>query len=305
MGIFDRIIKIFSGRTRQAGTLSGLWPVYGQYGTDIYAYDVVRQAISCIADEVKKLSPRHIRIDGTDPVPVTGSTVQAVLKDPNPLMTTSEFFEKVTLRLLLNQNAFVLPIYRTWTDSASGAERRYYEALWPIKPSEVDFLEDASGALYIRFTFPGGATSTVPYDTVIHLRYHFGMDEYMGGGDGGTPDHRPLLHTIHLYEDVLSGIAKAAKAAYAVNGIIKINSILDRDKAQRAIEELTKNIRAAEDGFVPLDLKGDVTQLKRDIALVDPDTIKFLDENTIAIEMNKVAEDFMKEYQGYAEGKVR
>ena len=30
----------------------------------------------------------------------------------------------------------------------------------------------------------------------------------------------------------------------------------------------------------------------------------FPDENTITVEMNKVAENFMNEYQGYAEGKA-
>ena len=93
-----------------------MMPIYSQFGTNIYASDVVQQALKCIVDEIKKLNPMHVRYNGNDPVPVKGS-VQDVLDEPNPLMTTSEFLEKITWLLLLNYNAFVLPTYYTWTDA--------------------------------------------------------------------------------------------------------------------------------------------------------------------------------------------
>ena len=47
--------------------MNGFLPLFTQYGTDVYASDVVQQAIKCIVDELKKLNPLHIRQKGNDP----------------------------------------------------------------------------------------------------------------------------------------------------------------------------------------------------------------------------------------------
>ena len=153
------IDKLFHRAPKQkafAPTLNGWAPLYTQFGDSIYASDVVQQALKCIVDEMKKLNPQHVRYNGYDPTPVNDSTVQMVLNEPNPLMTTSEFIEKVMWLLLLNYNAFIIPIYRTWTDEKTGAERRYYEALYPIKPIQVNFIQDLSGKLFVTFAFANG-----------------------------------------------------------------------------------------------------------------------------------------------------
>ncbi len=87
MGILD-IFRRGPEKRKQALTLNGLAPFYTQFGTDIYASDVVQQAIKCIVDEMKKLKPMHIVEKGTDPVPKKDSTLQKVLENPNPTMTT-------------------------------------------------------------------------------------------------------------------------------------------------------------------------------------------------------------------------
>ena len=89
--------------------MNGFAPIFTQFGTNIYASDVVVQALKCIVDEMKKLNPTHVRYNGSDPVPVK-STVQDVLNNPNPLMTTNEFLEKMVWLLLMNYNAFIIPV---------------------------------------------------------------------------------------------------------------------------------------------------------------------------------------------------
>ena len=88
-------------QTKYAEVMSGYAPIFSQFGQDIYASDVVQQAISCIVQEMKKLRPEHIRENGQDIIPVN-SSLQAVLNNPNPLMTTSDFLEKVTWLMFLN-----------------------------------------------------------------------------------------------------------------------------------------------------------------------------------------------------------
>ena len=281
MGWLDKLFHRQPRESKFARTLNGLAPVYTQFGTNIYASDVVQQALACIVDEIKKLNPQHIRIVDNDPVPISTSTVQAVLNDPNAVMTTAEFMEKITWLLLLNYNAFVIPTYRTWTDRNTGEERRYYEALYPIKPTQVNFIQDSSGRMYVQFFFESGYSTTVPYDDVIHIKYHYSVSEFMGGDWNGQPDHGPLLETLNLNDQMLKGIAKAMNASYAINGVIKYNTLLDQGKTEKALQELTEHLQNSESGFLPIDLKAEFVPLKRDTKLIDADTLKFMDEKIL------------------------
>ena len=222
----------------------------------------------------------HVRYVGSDPTPVK-SSIQDVLSDPNRLMTTSDFLEKVTWLLLMNYNAFVIPTYYTWVDENTGVTRRSYDSLYPINPAQVDFIEDASNRLYVKFTFRNGYTSTIPYDDVIHIKYNYAVNEYMGGNEMGQPDHAPLLSTLDLNNKLLKGIAKAMNASYAINGIVKYNTMLDDGKTEKALQELERKLQNNESGFLPLDLKSDFTPLERKTQLVDDATLKFIDEKIL------------------------
>ena len=275
MGLFDFFRKQ-PEKTRPAPALNGFTPLFSQFGTNIYASDVVQMAVSCIVNEMKKLNPTHVRYVGNDPSPVR-STVQDVLNNPNELMTTSEFLEKSVWLLMLNYNLFILPVYYTWVDENTGAERRYYEALYPIRPTQVDFIEDAGGRIFVKFYFWDGSQTTIRYEDVIHIRYSYSVNDYMGGNMQGQPDHLPLLETLQLNKTLLEGIAKAMKASYAVNGVVKYNTLLDDGRTEANLAELERKLRKSESGFLPLDLKADFTYLPRDTKIVDKDTLTFID----------------------------
>lgn len=277
---FDKLFRKTPRNTHFAPSFDAYSPIYSQFGTNIYASDVVQQALKCIVDEMKKLNPMHIRYNGNDPVPVK-STVQDVLNEPNPLMTTSEFLEKICWLLLMNYNCFIIPTYWTWVDDKTGAERRYYEALYPINPMQVDFIEDASGRLFTEFRFRNGYTTTIPYDDVIHIKYNFSVSQYMGGNECGQPDHAALLETLKLNDVLLKGVAKAMKASYAVNGVVKYNTMLDDGKTKAALNELENKLLANESGFLPLDLKADFTPIEHKSELVNNDVLRFIDEKIL------------------------
>ncbi len=280
MSWFSKFFERGPKTQNYAPTLDGFTPVYSQFGNSIYASDVVQQALKCIVDEMKKLNPTHVRYVENDPVPIKGS-VQDVLNSPNQLMTTSEFLEKTVWMLLMNYNAFIIPTYYTWVDEKTGAERRYYDGLYPINPTQVDFIEDASGRLFVKFWFWNGENTTLRYDDVIHIKYNYSVNEYMGGNLMGQPDHKPLLSTLELNQELLSGVAKAMKASYAVNGVVKYNTMLDDGKTVEALNQLEQKLKNSESGFLPLDIKSDFTPLPRSVALVDEPTLKFIDEKIL------------------------
>ena len=261
-------------QTQFAPGMNGFLPLFTQYGTDVYASDVVQQAIKCIVDELKKLNPLHIRQKGNDPVPVKGN-IQDIIDCPNEVMTTSELIKKTMWMLMLNYNAFIIPTFIRWYDE--GEERRRYDALYPINPIQVDFIEDASGTLYVKFWFRNGSTTTYLYSDVIHIKYNYSVNDYMGGDMMGQPDYRGLLQTLELNKKLLEGVAKAMNASYAVNGVVKINSLMDKGKMEVAIRELEEHLRNGESGFLPVDMKSEFIPIQKSIALVDKDTLEFID----------------------------
>ena len=297
MGWLDKLFRRPPKDRKFAPTFDGFMPIYSQFGTNIYASDVVQQALKCIVDEMKKLNPTHVRYNGNDPVPVKGN-VQDVLDNPNQIMTTNEFLEKTVWLLLMNYNVFIIPTYYTWVDEKTGTERRYYDSLYPINPTQVDFIEDASGRLFCHFWFWNGYDTTIAYDDLIHIRYNFSVNQYMGGNMLGQPDHQALLGTLQLNDDLLKGIAKAMNASYAINGVVKYNTLIDDGKTEAALKELEKKLRNSESGFLPLDLKAEFVPLERKSAMVDEATLKFIDEKILrnwGISLPILTGDYTKE----------
>lgn len=280
MGIFDRLFNKNKKSKKYIMTQDGFTPVFSQFGTDIYASDVVQQALTCIVEEMKKLKPSHIRMIGQDPVPIN-SDMQRVLNDPNPLMTTAEFIEKCVWLLLLNYNLFIVPTYEEIKDRRTGQISRRCTALYPIKPTTVDFVEDAGGKMFVTFQFQNGYESTLPYENVIHVRYHYAVNDFMGGDSMGQPDHKALLETLNLNKQLLTGIAKSMNASYAVNGVVKYNTMLDDGQTERAVAELEKKLRNNESGILPIDIKADFIPIVRNTQLIDETTLKFIDEKIL------------------------
>ena len=283
-------------QTKYAEVMSGYAPIFSQFGQNIYASDVVQQAINCIVSEMKKLRPEHIREIGNDIVPVN-SSLQAILNNPNPRMTTSDFLEKVTWLLFLNYNAFIIPTYYEWIDK-DGTVKRKFDGLYPITPTQVDFIEDAGNRLFVKFRFNNGQEYTVKYSDVIHIKYRYSVNDFMGGNEQGQPDNDALLKTLNLNHQLLEGVASAMKSSFAINGVVKFNTMLDDGKTETALKELEAKLKKSESGFLPLDLKSEFIPIKKEIQLVHPDTLKFIDEKILrhfGVPLNILTGDYTKE----------
>ena len=262
-----------------ASMLNGYSPIFSQFGNNIYASDVVQQAILCIVMEMKKLTPTHVRMNGQDPVPVS-SDIQRLLEFPNERMTQSDFIEKIFWQLFLNYNAFVIPTYSV-SKNAGGERVKKYTGLYPIAPIQVDFLQDRSGALFVRFLFSNNYETTLKYSDVIHLKYRFSINEFMGGDANGQPDNAALLKTLEINNTLLQGVAKAMKASFAVNAVVKYNTLLDDGTMESNMQKLEEKLRKNESGLLPMDLKGEFIPMSHDIKMVDSDVLKFVDEKIL------------------------
>lgn len=278
MGLIDFINKFKKTKpnTNYAKVLNGYTPIFSQFGQDIYASDVVQQAIACLVTELTKANPFHIKQSGSDLVPVDNSEIQRLLDQPNERMTQTDFFEKVYWQLFLNYNAFIIPTYNR---DIKG--NKHYTGLYPIQPTNVTFLQDPEGKLGIEFTFKNGYQTMLAYSDVIHIRYRYSINELMGGNEYGQPDNQALLKTLELNNTLLQGVAKALKSSFSINGVIKYNTLMDDGKMENNIKEIEQRLANNESGFLPLDIKGEYIPLQNKIQLVDATTLKFIDEKIL------------------------
>nr|DAJ58106.1 MAG TPA: portal protein [Caudoviricetes sp.] len=258
-----------------AGMLNGSIPVYSMFGKDIFASDVVKQAIQRIAMEVSKLNLVHVRTIAKDEAPVGNSSVQKMLNHPNNLMTTGELLEKTIWNLYSDYNAFLIPVYEVWNEGKN--ERRIYKELYPVKPMEVTFIEDKSGTLFVKMKFYNGFEMTLPYEDVIHVRLQFSWNDYMGGNAFGRPDNDTLLKTLRINENILDAVGKATKASMAINGIVKYGSLVSRDKVEADVKLFEEEIRKSASGILGIDAKSEYIPIKKDIKLLDEKTVEFID----------------------------
>lgn len=270
-GLFDIFKKKETKQgLKYAPTMSGNSPFYTSFGDSVYASDIVVQSIRCKANEFKKLQPRHIRTTGDNQTVVTDSSIARVLQRPNPWMTQADFLEKITILRELNKNVFIYPEYYI----TKGGER-YYTALYPLKPSTVEYLSNDSGNMYIKFGFASGYETIIPADSVIHWRKDYGVNDYFGGSAFGGNDNAGLLTMLKRYDQLTQSIAKALECSCQINGVMQYNSYLDDDKTKAAREEFEENLKSNKSGILFADLKTEYTPLPRDIKLVDADTLKF------------------------------
>lgn len=274
MGIFDfwRDWRKQKEGERYARMLNGTTPVFSQFGDDIFLSDVVQQCAYCIVTEMKKLNPRHVRREGMDVAPVTDSGVQRVLENPNPVMTKSDMLEKITYSVLANDNAFVY----MERDKAGRLVN-----LWPLSPNTVTFLEDTAGGLFLDLTFENGYSYVIPYASVIHIKTHYWQNDFMGGDATGQPNNTALLETLSLNHVMLQGVKKALNSSFAINGIVRYNTLLDDGRIAAEIEKFEQRLANSQSGILGIDTKADVVQFNRDIKLVDADTLKFIDDKIL------------------------
>lgn len=264
-----------------AKMLDGSYPAFSQFGKNIYISDIVQNCIDVIATECSKLQPKHIYTNAQNLQQIPKSSINRLFKfAPNNLMTTSEFIEKIIWLLFMNYNVFIYPTYNTYIDGA-GTEQMYYTGFYPLNPTQVDFLQDPTGTMFVKFYFSNGNNYTLPYSDVIHIRKKFSVNDIMGGGLNGQPDNAALLKVLEINDTVLQGIGKAIKSTLSIKGILKINTMMDDDGQKKERKRLEKAIESGETGLVALDLKGDYIPLNVDPKLIDKDTIEFLDNKVL------------------------
>lgn len=280
MGLFDifkRKKKVVAPVNYDASIYKSTLNLFTDFGDNINASDVVKICIDRIATHSAKLKPRYVKTEDNETVQEKKGNLAYLLKfQPNPLMTPYDFIYRVVTLLYLNNNAFIYPVYD---------ENYDLKELWPIRPNSVEMLKDEGGGVFLRFYFSNGKQYLLPYESIIHLRRFYGINDVFGG-TSAVSDHAALLKTIKINDSILQGLDNAIKTSFQIKGLLKINGILnEKDKtAQKkefddAIKEASKDNGSA---IIPVDLKSEYVPLNVDPKLIDSNTLSFLQKKIIS-----------------------
>lgn len=283
MGLFDIFKRPYKEKPSNTtlAVLNGNIPIYQQFGQNIYASDVVQQAIACIAAEISKLDPRHVRIGKNGIQELITDEINELFEfGPNEWMTTKDFLEKITWQLYMNYNSFILPIFDE-IKVGDNAKKRVYKALYPLDPTEVTFIQDGNAELWVKLAFNDANELTVRYTDLIHLRYRYSVNPFMGGNVNGQSDTQALWQTVNINHQLLQSIEKSVNSSMQIHGLLKINTMLDDTKQKAEIERFEKLLAENKSGILPIDLKSEYVQLKPDPKLVDKDTLAFIDSKIL------------------------
>ncbi len=242
------------------------------FGNNISKSDVVKIAIDRIASQCAKLKPRYIKKANDKTVTEKSGKLSFILKhQPNEVMTPYQFIYMVITTLLMNDNAFIFPMF----DGSTGE----IKALYPLKPSIVEPIIDSGGSYYLNFSFDSADSFTIPYENVIHIKRFYHTNQIFGGSSS-KGDQEALLKTLQINENVLQGIDNALKSSMQIKGLLKMSAMLsetDKKKQLDSFNEILKeSIRNKGSSIIPVDLKGDYVPLTTDPKLIDKDTLEFL-----------------------------
>lgn len=303
------ILKYFRDKIKNykyAATLSGRYPIFSQFGENIYASDIIQSIIDCIVSEMTKLTPRHIRRENNDLRPINDN-IQQILNAPNELMTKSDFMSKIIWNLFLNYNSIIYPVYET-IRYKDGTTSKRYAALYPLQPKKIEMLQDDGGEIFIRMTFKSQDVLTLPYSEVIHIRYKYSFNEYLGGNANGQPDNEALLQLLSMNQNMMEGVLNAMKTSFRIDGFVKTPGYVNDDERKEMINSFEKQFEENKSGIIGMDAKAEFVPVNKKIQAIDAETLKFIDSRILrnyGVSLPILTGDYTKEqYEAFYQKKL-
>lgn len=233
--------------------------------------DIAEICIDRIASHISKLKPKHIKHGKEGSVEVIEDEINFRLSHyPNELMTTSEFIYKVVSLLLTNNNCFIYLSFNL---------KNQLTGLYPLNPVKVEIKQDLGETLFLDMDFGDGKIYTLPYESLIHLKRLYKNHELFGG-DGAISNHKQLLKSINMNENLLTGLENALRSSFQVKGLLKMNAMLsekDKQKQKDIFDEALKTNRDKNgSSIIPVDMKADYIPLSIDPKIIDKETLTFV-----------------------------
>lgn len=262
MGLFDKLRsylqKPIDDNLERAEMLSSGTSVFTPFSGNAYENDIFRAAVDAIARNAAKMEGKHLIYSKKDSERFAGDQqLNRILQTrPNPYMSAYDLIYKLTTHYYLYNNAFAF---------LQKNDRGNLEAIYPLSPSNVEYLTDPSGALYCRFVFNNGYQVTLPFKDVFVARRHFNSNDLLGDSNTAIT---PALDLAHAQNE---GLENSIKSSATIRGILKYNQVLSPDKLKEEKDAFVQDYLQASNngGIAALDNKMDYVPLENSPVSID------------------------------------
>ncbi len=254
--------KLFKGKrsvskSLQTEVVAGTLNKFSTWAGNAYENDIYRGAVDAIARNAAKLKGRHI-IKYADHTKCEGDCKLSRLLQvqPNPYMSAFDMLYKLVTHYFLCNNAFAY---------IQKGDKGRVLGIYPIKASNVQFLQDNSDTLYCKFFFEAGKEATLPYSEIIHLRRNFNDNELFGSPNTAL---NPALELAHTQNE---GMSSSIKSGANIRGILKFTQIMAPEKLKQEKEQFIKDYLqiANNGGIIATDQKTEYIPINGSSLVID------------------------------------
>lgn len=282
MGIFKKTEKRKRNEvlTNTFKLLQGYNPIYTSYNGGLYEMALTRTCIDKIANQCSKLNPT---INGNK----NYKKVNVLLQNkPNRLMTTQQFIYRLVTILLVENNAYIIPIY----------ENKYSSNIVGYYPARANGsrIVISDGVEYLIYKIQN-EEFCIEYEKVGHLKRHYYTKEYVG------EDNYALKSTMDLITTQEQGIKEGIKSGAMIRflarlGVVQNDESIAKEQKRLKNEQLTMENNG---GILIFDNKySDVKQVDSKPFIVDKEQMDLIKQNVFDyfhisedILQNKATED--------------
>lgn len=256
--------------------LSDSRAVFSSLGNNIYFSDYVNNAIDRIASEVSKIDVVSVIETDTCIRRCKDDITRLFKYQPNPLQTTKDFLAACEWLRRKYANAFIYPQYDVPVAS-NGQEYRRYTAFYPLNPVSAELGHFEDGRWAIKFFWRDGSSNTLPYDSVIHLKWRRGTSMLMGGGnDFGAVDDSNTLRSLKTLDEILQGLPKMIASSLNLNGVLTVKTVVEKTALEKAAKDFESRIYKSDSGIAAVGLEGDYKPINKNFPVVSDVVLKFL-----------------------------
>lgn len=252
---------------------NGFYPSFiqeGAYEPNVFRNVTALACMAAITNEIVKLRPVHVKRGEYEETAVNAD-IQHVLDYPNEMETYHDFMHKAMYMLFVNNNVYIAP---KW-------ENNRLKALYILTPTNVTFLRDPAGRMGLKLEFGNGYSQIVPYQSLIHLRWNFGANEFLGGGQDGTADYETLCKAMGFNKQIDELLKSALSSSQRVVGILKYKTMLSDQKMKDGFQELVDRLNSSNSGILTTDISADYQPVERRPIVLDPQIVKMLNQRVL------------------------
>ena len=260
--------------------LNGYNPIFTTYDGGLYEMHLTRSCIDKIATQCSKLNPIILGNKNYNRLS------KLLSNKPNKLMTIQQFLYRLVSILIVENNAYIVPIY---SDEFPDLVVGYY----PVR-SVGSRIVDYEGKEYLLYKIQNEEYA-IEYELVGHLRKYYYKKEYAGESNSA------LDSTLELIDTQEQGIKEGIKSSAMIRFLARLGVVQNDESIKKEQKRLKEDQLSVENngGVMIFDNKyAEVQKVDSKPFIVDKDNMDLIKNNVFdyfhmseAILQNTASED--------------